>query len=734
MPNVKINSSKISASAKSADWQKRRARLAWRAKLPLWIGSAVLSCFLLLHLHILPFATILERFERANFDLFFQLRGSVPPDSRIHLVVIDEVSVKEIGSWPWPRATQAKLLEKVLASNAKLVVYDSELYNKPEDAEGTNALAQVAASSEKVIFPYHFSGFGQSAKTITLPEKIRASNYSLFDFPEKFSSYPVVEAATMIPSADVLVSASRPGGHINVFREEQFGEATVRWEAQIIRYGEAYFPSLPVKAAMEFLDLTGGQIQVQVGSGIQIAGKFVPTDRRGWTLINYYGAAQTFPQTSAAVILKNAPAAHLNGKLVFVGVTASAVKDFLQTPAAMEMPGVEKLATSTSNILQENALTRNATIENFELLIFAALGLSALFSARRLPRLYAGVALLGLVLLAWVGAFGFFTLSRIWMKPIGMMLAIIATGSVTAIVRRKVGVAQQIAYSINTGGNEVIKDAKGELVRLGRFEIIGEIGSGAMGKIYEGFDPAINRRVAVKTIRGDLSDNSQRVRQRFLREAQAAGALNHPNIVTIYQADEAGPYSFIAMEFLEGGTFEDVIKTRAPMPLAEICRLVTPVCEALDYAHRNGVVHRDIKPANLMLTSEAVVKVMDFGIAHVDYSTLTLDGAVLGTPSYMSPEQISGDKVDGQSDIFSLGVILYEMATGQRPFLGDSLATISNRILSQVPIRASDLNANLSPAFDAALTQAMAKDKSKRFTTAKEFAEALQMVAALRNM
>jgi tRNA A-37 threonylcarbamoyl transferase component Bud32 len=568
-----------------------------------------------------------------------------------------------------------------------------------------------------------------------LPQGIAASAYLLFDFPEKLSIHPPIEAGPVNHSAEELLRASRPGGHINIFPEELPGESAVRWEAQIVRYGESYLPSLPVQAATHFLQLTRAQVQVKVGSGIQIGKIFVPTDRHGWTLINYYGPARAFPQTSAATILQNDAPQNLSGKLVFVGVTAAGTQDFLQTPTSSRMPGVEKLATSTSNVLQQAALVRNTKVDVVEFIALCMSGLASLFLALRLPRLYLGVALLGLVLLAWVSAFGFFTLGRIWVKSGGLILAIVATGGVAAILRKRLGTDRVPEFSAGAGAKLAITDEHGQLLRLGRFEIIGEIGSGAMGKIYEGFDSTINRRVAIKTIRTDVvSLGGERARQRFLREAQAAGALNHPNIVTIYQADEAGPYSFIAMEYLEGETLEKIIEKRAPLPLEEICRIATPICEALDYAHRNGVVHRDVKPANIMITTEGTVKVMDFGIAHIDYSTLTREGAVLGTPSYMSPEQIRGEKVDGLSDIFSLGVVIYEMATGNRPFLGESLATISNRILSHMPILASDLNPNLSPALDAALWQAMAKDKTNRFPTAKAFAEALADVCSLEEL
>ena len=732
MPNVSANQlPAASSAAKLAEWQRRRAQQLRRGKLPLLIGSAVLVLAALMHLHLLPFSGIFERLERANLDFFFQLRGALKPDGRIHLVVIDDSSLQKAGGWPWPHAKLAELITRLLAGNPQLVVCDFVLPAKPAEAAGTKALAAVVASSRKVIFPYYFSDLGQPADSASLPETIAAGAYLLFDFREKLLIAPPVVAGAINHAAAELVAASLPSGHINLFPEEQWGESTVRWEAQIVRYGDSYFPSLPVQAAAQFLQLTRGQVQVNVGDGIQLGEIFVPADRRGWTLINYYGGAGTFPQTSAATILQPGAPAELSGKLVFVGVTAAGTQDIVATPTSSRLPGVEKLATSSSNILQGNALIRNRVIENFEFIALVVSGLAALFVAARSPRLYAGVILLGLVLFAWVGAFGFFTLGRFWVKSVTTIFAIVATGGVTAFLRQRFGVAPQIT-ALSPAAN-AMTDAKGELVRLGRFEIIGEIGAGAMGKIYEGFDPTINRRVAIKTIRTDLLvGNSERVRQRFLREAQAAGTLNHPHIVTIYQADEAGPYSFIAMEFLEGKTLEQIIKKRAPLPLEEICRIVAPICAALDYAHRNGVVHRDIKPANIMLTDNGIVKVMDFGIAHLDYSTLTQDGAVLGTPSYMSPEQISGGKVDGQSDIFSLGVIVYEMATGQRPFLGESLATISNRILSHKPPRVSEVNPQLSPALDAALVQAMAKDKAKRFATAEEFAEALKAVSELK--
>ncbi len=568
MPNANVNlSSAKSPLAEPALRSRQRARRLWRARLPQLVGGAVLSLVVLLHLQISPLAGMFERLERANLDLFFRLRGPLQPDSRIHLVTIDNVSLQKAGGGLWPRQQLAELLQRILAAKPALVVFDFSLPNKPDDLAGTRAIAGTAVSGN-VIFPYYFDEFGQRAENAALPDGIATSEYLLFDFRDRLLNFPPIEAATIIHAADTLLHVSKSGGHINLLREEALGESTVRWEAQIVRYGDSYLPSLPVQAAAHFLQLTRGQVQVRVGTGIQLGEIFVPTDRRGWTLINYYGPAGTFPQIPAATILQQGAPAELAGKLVFAGVAAAGTLDFLQTPFSSQLPGVEKLATSTSNILQQNALARNATVAMSEMIALIFLGILALLVALRLPRLYIGVALLGLVLLAWVGAFGFFTIGLVWVKSLGMIVAIVATGSATALLRRRFGIERSLAFSLADTSDAVVTDAQGRLVRLGRFEIIGEIGAGAMGKIYEGFDPTINRHVAIKTIRADLAlSGGERLRKRFLREAQAAGALNHPNIVTIYQADEAGPYSFIAMEFVEGETLEAVIEKRAPLPL-----------------------------------------------------------------------------------------------------------------------------------------------------------------------
>ena len=214
---------------------------------------------------------------------------------------------------------------------------------------------------------------------------------------------------------------------------------------------------------------------------------------------------------------------------------------------------------------------------------------------------------------------------------------------------------------------------------LGRYKVLKELGRGAMGVVYLGKDPTIQRFVAIKTMRLDENDDSdklQEMKARFFREAESTGRLSHPNIVTIFDAGEEGPLGYIAMELLEGTTLKDWSRKPKLLSFEQVISIAVTVAEAMDYAHQQGVVHRDIKPANIMLTKEQVIKIMDFGIAKMAMSAKTQTNIVMGTPTYMSPEQIAGKKVDGRSDLFSLAVVMFELLTGRPPFLGQRVRTV----------------------------------------------------------
>ena len=268
--------------------------------------------------------------------------------------------------------------------------------------------------------------------------------------------------------------------------------------------------------------------------------------------------------------------------------------------------------------------------------------------------------------------------------------------------------------------------------QIGRYKITGELGRGAMGIVYRALDPAIGRTVAIKVIRlNEFTDPSERtrLRDRLFREAQSAGVLSHPNIVTIYDIDEENGGAYIAMEFVDGPTLDHMLSVEPPDGRLMLS-ILRQTAAALDYAHSRGIIHRDIKPANVMIHERSTVKITDFGVARIQSQQMTQAGVMIGTPNYMSPEQIQGRPVDGRSDQFSLGVIAYELLTGERPFAGNSLATVVFKIMNEEPLPVQRLNPTLGWAAETVLKRALAKSPDARYPNCTEFIVALERACA----
>jgi eukaryotic-like serine/threonine-protein kinase len=263
--------------------------------------------------------------------------------------------------------------------------------------------------------------------------------------------------------------------------------------------------------------------------------------------------------------------------------------------------------------------------------------------------------------------------------------------------------------------------------RLGKYEIKGVLGKGAMGVVYKAFDPHIQRTVAIKTVRKDIVDAEMTAQflSRFKNEARAVGRLHHPNIVGIYEYGEDEAVAFIAMEFVDGTGLRDYLDRKVHFEFGQLVNIMAQLLQALEFAHANGVVHRDIKPANLIMTAKGELKVADFGIARIDTSELTMDGTVLGTPSYMSPEQCMGRPSDHRSDLFSAAVVFYELLTGEKPFVG-TLEALMYQICQRDPRPPSQVaSLPLPPTVDALFAKALAKDPDARFQQARDFRMAL---------
>jgi serine/threonine protein kinase len=260
--------------------------------------------------------------------------------------------------------------------------------------------------------------------------------------------------------------------------------------------------------------------------------------------------------------------------------------------------------------------------------------------------------------------------------------------------------------------------------RVGKYVIDSVVGRGGMGEVYKAHDAALGRYVALKIMRGPSMDD-QMARERFIREAQAAGGLRHPNIVTIYDLGEVESQMFIAMEFIHGDDLEKMIKSRVALSIEDRLNMMIQVCEGVSYAHKNQIVHRDLKPSNIRVDQEGVVKIMDFGIAKMEHSNMTASGTVLGTPFYMSPEQVRGLRVDSRSDVFALGAILYEVLSYEKAFPGD-MASVFYKIVHEQPKPLSNfMNVDTAP-LQKIVDSCLEKDKSKRLQTAAEMANMLR--------
>ncbi|HRF11286.1 MAG: serine/threonine-protein kinase [Candidatus Accumulibacter phosphatis] len=262
---------------------------------------------------------------------------------------------------------------------------------------------------------------------------------------------------------------------------------------------------------------------------------------------------------------------------------------------------------------------------------------------------------------------------------------------------------------------------------IGKYEIRRELGKGAMGTVYEGFDPVIKRSVAIKTILAEYLANveSEAAVARFKHEAQAGGRLQHPGIVGVYEYGEDEKGAFIVMEYVQGQSLRHCLRERGRFELIDVFEVMKQLLAALDYSHRQGVVHRDIKPTNVMVLSGMKIKVMDFGVARIESSSLTQVGTVIGTPTHIAPEQLLGLPSDCRADLWSAGVILYEMLTGCGPFLADTPVTVMYKVMHIEPARPSAIVSSLPPVFDALLKRALAKKPDERFQSAREFTNAL---------
>ena len=678
------------------------------------------------------------------YDLSLQARGSLSAPQEVVIVAIDDASVASLGRWPWPRGKMAELIDLLSRAGAKAIAVDVVFLPAGEEKASGNdrLLGEAVQKAGNVLLPFYFT-LGKSReerKKGETPPPVLSSSFLLFDDPKKFSDFPPPAGMEIFFSVPEVMRGARAMGHINALPD---ADGKVRRDPLIIQYDDHYYPAFSIQVAATAMGLARGDLKVNVSQSIRLGKISVPTDSQGKMLISYYGGNQSIPHRPCLDVLagKIPPDAFKN-KVVLVGVTAAGAYDFLATPFSSRFSGVEKHAHTVAGILQGRFIARPPWVSFVELGLVLLFGLALTFllpgrsPAVRLILCLSCLVILGVLMIGtirqgiWMQLF-FPALTVIFQYILGAVRGARAAEKEPPVSAEATALMTREVREPTLSGGTLRIETGGPQQKIDRYEILGELGHGAMGIVYKGRDPLIDRLVAIKTIRFDRlyeEQDIQGLKGRFFKEAQAAGKLTHPNIVTIFDVGEDRGLSYMAMEYLEGDVLSKFCSPGRLLPVEEVLEIIAQAAEALDLAHKRNIVHRDIKPANIMRTSEGQIKVMDFGIAKLPSSTLTQDHSVLGTPAYMSPEQIHGEDLDGRSDLFSLGSILYELLTGVKFFSGENFSAMAHKITHENPPPASRQNPLVPPAVDEILNKVLAKNRNDRYARGKDFSKDLRKV------
>lgn len=810
----------------------------------------------------------IDELEKSTFDLRSRLTATKRMDPNIEIVAIGAKDLAEIGPCPWPRNIIAEAVDNLVMAGSKVIALhmnfngpeantglktikelkkmyiDLDLsdkgrsgetfYNLLDKAEANldndTKLAETLKKAGNVILPIYFDT-STAKKDNNIPDYLKKHSLKIDSgLWGKRSNKELMWLGSIEPVFPLFAESVAGIGHKNFFPDS---DGCVRSQVHLIGYLEKIaIPSFSLAVVKEFKDLSEDNIKVIPGESISLHIKSgdvirIPaSDLNMSTMIKWSeGPRASFHTTSFRdVFYKKFQTSLFRDKIVIVGPEFAAIEDQLVTPISDNLPSVEIIANSVSNILRESFFMKPQWAAYIELAFILLFGLYLSFFLPRMG-LWAGALSIIILLLSYgtVSTILFYN-SNVWLKTAPQIMLIVSGYFIIAIKRGlfagsskerladdSVEKNKNLALSFYKQGlldlafekihkcpitepgvkeflydlglefetrdqpekalstyyligdsdykdlNERIFKLEGidakpvyvdrdlnpdetqaTLIRvhaektLGKYEISGEVGRGAMGIVYRGEDPATGATVAIKTLK--LSEFNDKeitdIKERFFREAESAGALKHPNIISILDAGEEKGLAYIAMEYLEGENLVKFTESENLLPIGDTLYIISQVADALGYAHKNGIIHRDIKPANIMLLKNTNrVKVMDFGIARIMTSTRTKTGMVLGTPSYMSPEQVSGKRIDGRSDIFSAGVVLFEMLTGQKPFLSDDITSLMYEIVKEKHPSVREVNPKVPSIIEKIIDRALEKDIAKRYQRAGVMAEHLRKIA-----
>jgi CHASE2 domain-containing sensor protein/predicted Ser/Thr protein kinase len=687
-----------------------------------------------------------EPFDHRILDWKFRLRGERDASSLVAMVSIDDATIRAYGGWPLPRDQYALLLTALGEAGAKAVGVDLQL---PEDINHDprhNALlAYVSREQPNIVHAVSF--LADPAAIDGLPRVRPESLEALCRHGRHGVTVGVPEALGATLPYDELAEQAVAIAHITVVTDR---DGAVRRQPLLIRYGDRVYPSLALRM-VGIGSGHGGPPNVRSAAGGAAIGWgagadwIVPLDGEGATPIDFAGDRGAFSNALSMIeVLRAYQAGELGklrdriaGRYVLLGLDSrtEVTDDVGTTPFAATTPLVFLHANVVENLVRHRFLSRPAPILYLGTLAVLAIVLGWMFGALPLP--IAAVAAGGAVAAVAVADFA---LLAAWAVDAPLLAALLLTpvGYAGAASTRFLFLesrARQREADIREGRSVEQQFLPEALIgqTLSRYRIEEKLGRGGMGVVYRARDPRLDRDVAIKVLPGRaLAD--ERARKRFRREALALSKLNHPHIAGILDFDTQDGTDFLVMEFVRGTPLTSRMK-RGALPETEVVRVAGEIAEGLAEAHGRGVVHRDLKPENVMLADRGEVKVLDFGLALFAESSsdamtrsqnLTEEGHMVGTLPYMAPEVLRGLKAEARSDLYSLGVLTFEMATGRRPFPDDEPHELLYTILNQAPPRPRIVNGRISPRLEEIILRLLAKDPERRFASAAELLQSLR--------
>jgi CHASE2 domain-containing sensor protein len=722
-----------------------------------WLGLLIM--FLCMGGSIIKFQP-LETLERRFMDIsaglpIKQIRRFQPTV----IITIDEDSISKLGSWPWPRSYFSTIIDILTHAKAKTIGIDILFEHKDNDFiideirnfEGSfktliqdpsehydiflnyiqemedridhdKKMIESIARANNVILPVHFklNQFIPGLKQEPFTQMVDPLDLPLTPRAEELFTPHTANSVTM-PFSEVCGMAAGLG-HMNVKLDI---DGQVREHILTVMYQDKYYPSLPLRAIIHYLGLQQKDLEILPPKGLRAGNRYFDTDNQ--LNVRIQKGVSSVPKYSFYDVIQGLiPEQHFKDRIVLIGGNSTLLRlpDYHQLPDNFSLP--EYHAIVIENLLSKTTINRPEWIHLTELMIMVLFGF---FIAFVLPRngLLGGFFFSIIFICVWtVGCVVLLSVEHLWLKWTYPTMELLL-GLIIIIPRQVFVTEKSLPPMLQTMINRHPRVHKG----LDKYEVSEELGRGILGVVYRANDLENQRWVAIKTIQlntGRASEQLENAKQLFIKEARAASLLKHSGIVEIYDVGLENDICYIVMEYLEASALHTHFTKKSLLPLRKVLFYIIQICDALSFAHQKWIIHGGIKPGNIFLLRKDIIKVSDFGIDTFAKAIGNHTGELLFTPGYMSPEQVKGQKTDGRSDLFSVGVLLYHLITAELPFNGTSLSELMYNISHHEPASPRSINPKIPTALELILIKALAKEPNDRFQSAESFARHLRVL------